>query len=250
MFMLNLFARKKKPPSLPAGLRVYAIGDIHGMANLLQALLKHIKHDLKGYDGESEVVFLGDYVDRGPDSAAVIDRLCDGPGPGDKWTFLKGNHDAFLSSTIHAERLKLRHYHAWIDQGGLEAMMSWGVKRALINKDPEDAVAALREAMPKAHRKFFRKLELSRRIGDYMFVHAGVRPHVDLQDQQEKDLLWIREDFLNHRKDFGAHIVHGHTISMNIDAKKNRTGVDTGAYRTGKLTALVLEGNKRRFLST
>ncbi len=250
MLMKNPFAKKKKAPALPDGHRVYAIGDIHGMADLLKKLLKTIKRDLKGYEGHSEIVFLGDYIDRGPDSASVIERLVEGPGPGDKWTFLKGNHDAFLSSMMNDEKLKPRYYRLWVEQGGLEAMMSWGVRRAVIHDDPKAAMAALREAMPKLHRKFFRKLDLSRQIGDYLFVHAGVRPHVDLEDQQEKDLLWIREDFLKHRKDFGAHIVHGHTITNKVDAQKNRTGVDTGAYKTGKLTALVLEGRERRTLST
>ncbi|MBV7255365.1 serine/threonine protein phosphatase [Pacificimonas sp. WHA3] len=246
------FARKKKkPPAVPDGVRVYAIGDIHGMSNLLEKLLKKITKDLKGFEGRAELVFLGDYVDRGPDSAQVIARLCEGPGPGDTWTFLKGNHDAFLSSTMAAEKLKERYYRAWVDQGGAEAMMSWGVRRGLIHgDDPEAAVEALKAAMPKAHRKFFRKLKPSHRIGDYMFVHAGVRPHVPLEEQQEKDLLWIRDDFLDHGKSFGPHIVHGHTITPDVDGQKHRTGVDTGAYRTGTLTALVLEGTERRAIST
>ncbi|MEO0499157.1 MAG: metallophosphoesterase family protein [Pseudomonadota bacterium] len=250
--MKNPFARKKKRPSaVPDGRRVYAVGDIHGMAPLLTKLLKAIKRDLKGYRGESEIVFLGDYIDRGPDSAGVIDRLVEGPGPADRWTFLKGNHDAFLVSTLAAERLKRRYYDMWIDQGGAEAMMSWGVRRGLVyGDDPRDAVDALKDAMPKAHRKFFKRLQLSHRVGDYMFVHAGVRPHVPLEEQQEKDLLWIREDFLDHRKGFGPHIVHGHTITAEPDAQKHRTGIDTGAYRTGVLTALVLEGTERRTLST
>ncbi|MGB3722199.1 MAG: metallophosphoesterase [Pacificimonas sp.] len=237
-------------PAVPDGVRVYAIGDIHGMARLLKTLLKTIKRDLKGYEGRSEIVFLGDYIDRGPDSAAVIERLCEGPGPGDAWICLKGNHDAFLSDTMYAEKLNSRYYRAWVEQGGLEAMLSWGVDRATVYGDPDEAVAALRKAMPKPHRKFFRKLKSSYQTGDYMFVHAGVRPHIDLDDQQEKDLLWIREDFLKHRKDFGAHIVHGHTIFEDVDAQRNRTGVDTGAYKTGKLSALVLEGKTRRVLST
>jgi|TARA_R100000501_G_scaffold1851_1_gene4893 serine/threonine protein phosphatase 1 len=249
--MKNPFARKAPTPAIPDGKRIYAIGDIHGMAGLLDRLLEKIAVDLEGYVGKSRIIFLGDYIDRGPDSAQVVERLCAGPGPCDKWTFLKGNHDAFLSSLLREEQPKMREYRNWIEQGGAEAMQSWGIRRGLIHgDDPQTAMKALAEAMPEAHRKFFRKLKLSKTIGDYMFVHAGVRPHVSLEKQREKDLIWIREDFLNHRKSFGPHIVHGHTISNGLDSQKFRTGVDTGAYKTNRLTALVLEGTDRRSIST
>ncbi|MGB7404260.1 MAG: metallophosphoesterase family protein [Pacificimonas sp.] len=248
----NLFKRAdRSPPALPDGHRIYAIGDIHGRLDLLTALLDHIETDIGSYAGETTLVFLGDYIDRGPDSAGVVARLIVGPGPGTDWVFLKGNHDDFIVKLLEADEVSPRGFSAWLDQGGIDAMMSWGLSRSLIgSEDREEVIAALREAMPPAHIDFFTSLDLSYEVGDYMFVHAGVRPHVDLAEQKAADLLWIRDDFLTHRKPFAKHIVHGHTIATNPEFMPNRTGIDTGAYATGTLTALVLEGTEKRTLST
>ena len=249
--MISFFSRTEQPlPAVPPGMRIYAIGDIHGHRTLLDDLLRRIGDDLHGFKARSEIVFLGDYIDRGPESAAVIDRLIEGPGPADDWVFLKGNHDHFLAHLVSGEDWKPRHYWTWIDNGGDEALKSWGLPRELIQGEPSEAVESLREALPEAHRRFFERLRPYHRAGDYLFVHAGVRPDVPLEEQDERDLLWIREEFLNHRGDFGAHVVHGHTISRDVDERKNRTGIDTGAFATGRLTALVLEGTERRYLAT
>ncbi|MEE4349629.1 MAG: metallophosphoesterase [Pacificimonas sp.] len=250
--MKFLFKRKKKIlPKVPDGVRVYAVGDIHGRRDLLDRLLDMIAADLDGYKGHSEIVFLGDYIDRGPDSADVIDRLIEGPEPGDSWVYLKGNHDYFAVNLLDNDDWKNHHLKAWLDNGGDEALASWGVKRKLVREgDPETIVAAFREALPKKHAKFLRALKLDYRVGDYLFVHAGIKPGVPLEKQDERDLMWIRNEFLRHRKGFGVHVVHGHTISKGVDEQKNRTGIDTGAYASGVLTALVLEGEERRYLST
>ncbi|WP_207790587.1 metallophosphoesterase family protein [Pacificimonas flava] len=227
------------------------MGDIHGRRDLLDALLERIAADLKGFEGHSEIVFLGDYIDRGPDSAGVIDRLIEGPEPADSWVYLKGNHDHFATFLLEDDDWKKDHLKAWISNGGDEALKSWGVStRLLVSGKSEEIVDAFRLALPKAHRKFFRALKLDYRVGDYLFVHAGIRPGVPLEEQDERDLMWIRGDFLRHRKGFGVHVVHGHTISKDVDEQKNRTGIDTGAYMTGTLTALVLEGAERRYIAT
>ena len=139
----------------------------------------------------------------------------------------------------------------WIENGGDKAMLSWGVPPEVLEKGrSEEIVDAFRDAIPRKHTKFLRKLKLDYRVGDYLFVHAGIRPGVPLEEQDERDLMWIRSEFLNHRKAFGVHVVHGHTISRDVDEQKNRTGIDTGAYHSGRLTALVLEGAERRYLAT
>lgn len=249
--MKFLFGQKKRLPSVPSGCRVYAIGDIHGRRDLLDVLLDQIALDLKGFSGHSEIVFLGDYIDRGPDSGPVIDRLIEGPEPGESWVYLKGNHEHFASFLLTTEKWRRSHVRGWIDNGGDHALLSWGVEEDVIKRGrSEDVVNAFRAAIPASHAKFLKKLKLDYRVGDYLFVHAGIRPGVPLEEQDEKDLMWIRGDFLDHRKGFGVHVVHGHTISREVDERKNRTGIDTGAYQTGRLTALVLEGAERRYLST
>lgn len=239
-----------QPPALPAGERIYAVGDIHGRRDLLDKLLKRIHKDLNAWKDKSRIVFLGDYIDRGPDSAAVLDRLVEGPGPADAWICLKGNHDHFAHYMLTTENWQQHHLDTWLANGGDEAMRSWGIPSRIVRGDPDAAVAALKECVPAEHGEFLARLRLSYRAGDYMFVHAGIRPGVPLELQDERDLLWIRSDFLNHRHDFGAHVVHGHTITRTVDARPNRTGIDTGAYSSGRLTALVLEGAERRVLST
>ena len=246
-----LFGKKEKPPAIPDGTRIYAVGDIHGRRDLMDSLLDRIAADLQGFEGHSEIVFLGDYIDRGPDSAGVIERLIEGPEPADSWVYLKGNHDHFANYLLTETDWKTRHYKSWMTNGGVEALMSWGLPQQMIlGERPDTVVEAFREKIPKTHRKFLKRLKLDYRVGDYLFVHAGIRPKVPLEEQVEADLLWIRRDFLKHKKSFGVHVVHGHTISEDVDERTNRTGIDTGAYASGRLTALVLEGAARRYLST
>lgn len=235
---------------MPEGTRVYAIGDIHGRADLLDELHARILEDSRASDAERHVVvYLGDYVDRGPDSKGVIDRLLGDLLPGFERVFLKGNHeDAFLTFFQEPETGR-----DWKDYGGLETLMSYGV-RALPLKDEPDAFVAARDDLaknfPSAHLDFLGSLSLSHAEGDYYFAHAGVRPGRPLSGQTGEDLMWIRDDFLSSDADFGKVVVHGHTPEAQPVERANRIGVDTGAYITGILTCVVLDGSDRRFLQT
>ncbi len=251
--MLSRFrSRPKRIDRLPDGLRLYAIGDIHGRCDLMDTLLARIEEDLAGWSGTSEVVFLGDYVDRGNASAAVLERLTAGPPAGQRWTLLQGNHEAILTHLISRRAVDDESlFPAWLKHGGRETLASYGVPAALAFGDDEAAaLGALREVMPRTHVELLESLELVRREGDYLFVHAGIRPGVAMAEQRPRDLIWIRDAFLEHKGDHGFHVVHGHSITRDVDAQANRTGIDTGAYATGRLTAMVLEADTRRFLST
>lgn len=251
--MLSRFrSRPKRTDRLAEGLRLYAIGDIHGRSDLLDTLLTQIDADLKGWSGDSEIIFLGDYVDRGNASAAVLERLAGGAPSGRRWTLLKGNHESILSHLVSGRpREDDALYPAWLKHGGRETLASYGLPATLAFGDDEAAaLGALRDVMPRAHVELLDSLDLMRREGDYLFVHAGIRPGVPVEEQRQRDLIWIREAFLEHRGDHGFHVVHGHSITRDVDAQANRTGIDTGAYATGRLTAMVLEGDSRRFLST
>ena len=233
--------------SVPAGARVYAIGDIHGCADQMDRLLAAIEDDAKGYAGEKHLVFLGDYVDRGPDSKGVVERLL-APRDGFTQYFLRGNHDQVVLDFLDDASV----YRSWRGFGAPETLMSYGVLPPRF--DDEEAYRKVREefaaALPASHLTFFRDLQYSARIGDYFFVHAGVRPGVDLDLQTKEDMLWIRDEFLLSNGNFGAVVVHGHTPSERPVRRANRIGVDTGAYATGRLTAAVLEGSDCKYLLT
>jgi serine/threonine protein phosphatase 1 len=231
---------------LRAGERVYAVGDIHGCARQLDALLARIVADPTEGISRRFLVFLGDYVDRGPDSRGVIERLL-APPAGFDVTAVRGNHDQTLLDFLTDAAI----YGVWREFGGRETLLSYGVRPPLFDKleDFERARNDLVAALPAAHRQFLEQLVGSRRIGGYYFTHAGVRPGVGLEEQAPEDLMWIREDFLNSRQDFGAVVVHGHTPTPQPEVRRNRIGVDTGAYATGCLTAAVLDGDKCRFIS-
>ena len=242
----RFFAAPPAPP-LPGGARIYAIGDIHGCAHLLDALTARIVADSAGATGPCRIVYLGDYVDRGPDSKAVIDRLL-APPAGFACSYLRGNHDQILLDFF----LNPSVFRIWRDFGARETLMSYGVRPPRFDDDAAFAEArdALRQAMPPEHLAFLSSLELSLEIGGYFFTHAGVRPGIPLGRQSAQDLMWIRDDFLGARGNFGAVIVHGHTPMDQPSRTANRIGVDTGAYATGRLTAAVLEGSTCRFLQT
>ena len=233
-------------PCVPAGRRIYAIGDIHGRADLLSELFTRIDDDLRARPiADSIQVFLGDYIDRGTNSRQVIDLLIARRRRRDA-LFLKGNHEdcavQFLSDPTVLP--------AWQSIGGVHTLLSYGVMPAR-GDDPQSqhkVATALREAMPDSHRRFLRGLVLSFTCGDFFFVHAGVRPGIPLQRQSQRDLLWIRDDFLLHEEDFGKVVVHGHTPIYKPDIRSNRINIDTGAYATGQLTCLVLEGDSMSFL--
>lgn len=234
----------------PEGMRIYAVGDIHGRDDLLEQLLEKISADAAAKEpARNVIVFLGDYVDRGLQSCQVLDRLVEGPPPGFEAVYLKGNHEeAMLQFLGDAQFAK-----TWKYYGGLETLHSYGVTELTLSDDPavfERARERFEEILPDAHRMFLEKLGISAIFGDYFFAHAGVRPGIGLERQSEQDLLWIRDDFLRSRANFGKIVVHGHTPRENVEFQPNRIGVDTGAYMTNVLTALVLEGAERDLLQT
>ncbi len=238
-------------PAMPEGQLLYAIGDIHGRSDLLRRLIDAIAADAALASGIARrtLVFLGDYVDRGPDSKGVIDILLGGlPGRFDAH-FLKGNHEALLLGFLYGVT-PLDH---WLINGGEATMASYGIdvtRLADARANEDDWRSAMRDALPAAHLAFFKTLDLTVTVGDYLFVHAGLRPGVPLAAQAEADLIWIRGPFLDHAGSFGKIVVHGHTPGREPEMRSNRIGIDTGACFTGRLTALRLEGRSMRFLQT
>jgi serine/threonine protein phosphatase 1 len=239
------------------GVRIYAIGDIHGRLDLLEQLLARIEQDQSANRTAHAVqlIFLGDYVDRGMQSAEVIERLMllqSAPATIAMLApvFLRGNHEDVLLRVAQgaADEDMLG---GWLGYGGRETLASYGVSSRLLYGDDLDAITTVAaQVVPDSHRQFMASLSMRHESGDYLFVHAGVHPGRALDDQRDHDLLWIREPFLSSRTDFGKIVVHGHSISMDVQIKPNRIGIDTGAYATNRLTALVLEGNTRRLLAT
>jgi serine/threonine protein phosphatase 1 len=250
-FSLSRFDKLRvrgRRPSLPSGLRIYAVGDVHGCLNLLDELLTRIRADIVLHPTIRPVfVFLGDYVDRGPSSRETIDRLIE-HGKTSESVFLKGNHEHIAIKSLRDRNL----FDQWMRLGGLETLMSYGVPlEALANtKQIAELQSAFHSALPQTHFRFFRDLQSSFACGDFFFVHAGVKPGVELAHQKENDLLWIREDFLSSNDDFGKIIVHGHTPMNEIEVGPNRINIDTGAFATGRLTCLVLEGESLSIIDT
>lgn len=245
-------ARAPKPPlrtaRVPEATRVYAIGDIHGCVDQLRALHQAILLDVAGTKAERLVaVYLGDYVDRGSESRKTVELLLEEPLSGFDSIHLIGNHEAFLLEFLEDRIFAL----SWLKNGGYATCFSYGVDPAA---PPEgvDHLAWLQQSlvdhMPAAHRRFFETLHPSHIEGDYLFVHAGIRPGLPIDDQDLDDLLWIREPFLSSKEDFGKIVVHGHTPTDEPELRSNRIGLDTGAVYGGKLTTLVLECDERRFL--
>ncbi len=237
--------------STPDGVRVYAIGDIHGCANLLSLMIeKMLLDDAKAAsEREARFVFLGDYIDRGPASKGVVDLLLSFSELMPDTLFLMGNHEVLLTRFLENSD----YLNGWASNGGIETLSSYGVLDDNVNRQRLNAAALRVETlrkMPMAHQEFFAGLRTSAVIGDYFFAHAGVRPGVALDRQNEDDLLWIRSQFLNYEGDFGKIVVHGHTPFDQPQSLPNRIGIDTGAFFTGRLTAVILEGSTRRFIQT
>jgi len=235
-------------PFVPDGERIYCIGDIHGRQDLLSQLHDFILADAKSYSGLKKMVYLGDYIDRGAHSRQVIDTLLESSLDGFENVFLLGNHEQAMMDFIQRP-LELA---SWLTFGGRETLHSYGVTLAHIPllADLPNLAAQLEESLPASHRKFLENCNTHWSCGRYYFVHAGIRPGVALDEQQFEDQLWIRGEFLFSQKDHGAIIVHGHSISTQVEMLPNRIGIDTGAYQSGVLTCLVLEGEEQRLLQT
>jgi diadenosine tetraphosphatase ApaH/serine/threonine PP2A family protein phosphatase len=233
--------RAKTPSRVPSGVRVYAVGDIHGRADLLEEVLHHIDSDLSTCSQHVIQVFIGDYVDRGPSSRLVLDQLIE-RAKTQELIFLKGNHESLLIDFLNNAAV----LNTWQHLGGLHTLMSYGLAPSLSpdSATQEAFAVALNEAMPDSHRHFLHNLRLFFLCGDYFFSHAGVRPGIPLSDQKEDDLLWIRKDFLSYEGGFGKIIVHGHSPVSEPEFRHNRINIDTGAYATGKLTCLILENDE------
>jgi serine/threonine protein phosphatase 1 len=235
-------------PSLPAGRRVYAVGDIHGRLDLLDKLLARINNDIAlRPTARSVYVFLGDYIDRGPSSRETIDRLIE-HGKTHETVFLKGNHELIALKCLTDQKL----FDQWLRLGGLETLISYGVPpEILANGKPIVRLqSAFHSALPQTHFRFFRDLQNSFMCGDFFFAHAGVKPNVELSHQKESDLLWIRGEFLFSNCDFGKIVIHGHTPTREIEVGLNRINIDTGAFATGRLTCLVMEDSSLSVIDT
>ncbi len=236
------------PARAPAGQRIYVVGDIHGRLDLLQAMAGRVAADLAdGTGAVAKTYFLGDLIDRGPDSAGVIELLSRGAFPTPVMA-LRGNHEDMLLRFLDNPSA----LEDWRKFGGLETLHAYGAPVADAMRGTGYAAArdALAAAMPAHHRAFLERAPLSVDLGDYFLCHAGVRPGRPFEAQEADDLLWIREPFLKFEGDFGKIVVHGHTPVEAPDVRANRINIDTGAYASSILTALALEDERRRFIST
>jgi serine/threonine protein phosphatase 1 len=250
--LLHLFSRRRTlalPARVPEGLRVYVVADIHGRADLLDQL-----HELMNADFERSgapdvhVIYLGDYIDRGPDSSGVLERLATRHAAFVKVTLLRGNHEELLLRFLRDSSIG----SAWNKLGGLETLRSYGidVTKVLTEEGYPGLSQHLAQRLPSHHKVLLEQLETCTSVGDYFFCHAGVRPGVPLDKQRPEDLSWIRTPFLDSAADFGKVVVHGHSPTDKPDFRHNRINIDTRAYATGRLTCLVLEDDTRRILST
>jgi serine/threonine protein phosphatase 1 len=231
----------KAPASLPPGRRIYAIGDIHGCARQLTNLHDRIAQDLAARPIASALLLhIGDYVDRGADTAGVIERLVDGcPIPGMEMVNLMGNHESTMLDALSGERAAGTD---WLFAGGKAALQSYGI-------DPDGPRDQWAEKIPQSHQDFLRNLQLMHQEGGYAFIHAGVRPGIPLENQARDDLLRSRQPFLYSEADFGAVIIHGHTPVKAPVIRHNRIAIDTGAVFGGHLTCVVLESDTLGFLT-
>ena len=248
----KLLGRENHPPVTPCcpqGVRIYCVGDIHGRIDLLQQLHTAIAEDAADFTGNRRVIYLGDFIDRGEHSRAVIDCLLNQPLPGFEAIYLRGNHEQTMLDFLQHPDVG----RSWLSYGGMNTLVSYGVKVTKLPARKEDYVALqqrLASRLPESHLEFLQNTRLSYSSGSYYFVHAGIRPGIPLHQQTAEDQLWIREEFLSCRKHKEQIIVHGHTVTEEPEIKHNRIGIDTGAYISGKLTALVLEKDTRRFIQT
>jgi serine/threonine protein phosphatase 1 len=239
----------KSEAAAPRGRRAYAIGDVHGRLDLLVEMLAAIEADNgRRAKARTTIVFLGDLIDRGPQSAQVIERLRLYRPPFANTVFLMGNHEEVLLRILGGE---MRLLPDWLQFGGAETLRSYAVDAGeLRGMRSTDALELIRRKIPAEHMKFLSSFVDSASFGRYLFVHAGIRPGIPLASQAREDLRWIREPFLNDESDHGHIVVHGHSISEEVELRPNRIGLDTGAYRTGVLSAIGIEGAEHWLIQT
>jgi serine/threonine protein phosphatase 1 len=236
-------------PSVPKGIRIYCIGDIHGCHDLLIKLINAIELDAQDYPDRVLLIYLGDFIDRGTSSKEVIDFIINYQNNRFESIFIRGNHEQTLLDFFNEDTMD----KAWFSFGGMATLASYGVR---INKIPtrhEDFLylqQQLSNLLPVNHYQFLKETRLSYSIGSYFFVHAGINPHQALNDQYAEDLMWIRDEFINYKKPFEKIIVHGHTVTTKPEILPNRIGIDTGAYMSGILSCVVLETNQQRIIHT
>jgi len=233
----------------PNGHRAYSVGDVHGRLDLLERLLERIEADNRARGkAKTSIIFLGDLIDRGPASAGVVERLRTYHPAFAKPIFIMGNHEEILLRIVKGEMPLFRD---WLRFGGAECLESYGLDADQLRDLPQrQAHRLIKEGIPDNHVAFLSSFVDSASFGSYLFVHAGIRPGVPLPSQSTQDLRWIRQPFLHDETDHGRVVVHGHTISEEVEQLPNRICIDTGAYRTGVLTALGLEGADRWLLQT
>ena len=236
-------------PFLPDGIRLYCIGDIHGRNDLLQKIHEKIEKDVAGFSGRVVIVYVGDFIDRGMFSREVIEILEGNPFPDFDCIYLRGNHEQTLLDFLQEASVG----SFWLSYGGQATLVSYGVAVSKILTRREEFVEiqkSLRDKIPQSHLDFFSKTRLSYMVGSYFFVHAGINPKYSLARQQPEDLMWIRDEFVSSSKNREKIIVHGHTVTEEPELLPNRIGIDTGAYASGRLTCLILQGKQQRIIQT
>lgn len=246
-FLTSASSREPSVVALPGARRIYAIGDVHGRADLLARMHERIAEDLAASPASTLLVHLGDYIDRGDDTRGVLDILCQADWPTDEAIHLRGNHEDLLLRFLEDASLG----RAWLELGGDTTLSSYGVSmtpRVPPAQRFETIARDLAGAMPAAHVDFLHGCADRYVEGSYLFVHAGIRPGRRLDRQESRDLMWIRDEFLRSSRDHGHLVVHGHNVTAEPDQQANRIGIDTGACWSGVLTCLVLEGESQRFM--
>ncbi|MEO6224505.1 MAG: metallophosphoesterase [Sphingomicrobium sp.] len=241
--------RRGRAPAGARDYRAYVVGDIHGRLDLLDQLLAAIERDLRHRPARKTLlVFVGDLIDRGPASAQVVERLRTYRRRGVRPIMLLGNHEEVLLRILGGDVSLIK---SWCTFGGAECLHSYGVDyRQFTRLSDAEQLAAIQAAVPEEHVRFLEGFLDSCRFGDYLCVHAGIRPGVEIDQQLQSDLRWIRDPFLYDESDHGFVVVHGHTISTDVEERHNRIGIDTGAYKTGVLTALAIDGDERWRIDT
>ena len=239
--------RQRLMRSLSEFSAIYAIGDVHGCYSELLRLEQRIVADAALDPGSKLLVMLGDYIDRGPNSRAVLEHLCRPPPPGFERVALCGNHDDSFWRFLQAPTDN----RSWLDFGGKETLYSYGIDASQILRQGggvEGLAQAANDKMPGAHRDLLETMPIALSVDSLIFVHAGIRPGIPLENQVDSDLMWIREPFLSEGSALASVVIHGHSPSTDATFSKGRIGIDTGAYATGKLTALKIAEGRARVL--